>query len=66
MDTLLKNKMQQHFRPPQSVLSPLPFTNEVLNIIARHDANSFLDGYFGYHHISITLEDIYKITFVTN
>jgi hypothetical protein len=32
---------------------PLPFINEVLNTIARHDADSFLDGYFGYHQISI-------------
>jgi hypothetical protein len=44
----------------------LPFTNEVFNTIAGHDAYSFLDGYFGHHHISITLEDRYKTTFVTN
>jgi len=44
----------------------LPFANEVFNIIVGHDAYSFLDGYFGYHHISITLEDIYKTMFVTN
>jgi hypothetical protein len=24
---------------------PLPFTNEVLNIVTRYDAYSFLDGY---------------------
>jgi hypothetical protein len=28
---------------------PLPFTNEVLNIIVGHDVYSFLDGYFRYH-----------------
>jgi hypothetical protein len=44
----------------------LPFTNEVMNIVARHDVYSFLDGYFRYHQIFITLEDIYKTTFVTN
>jgi hypothetical protein len=27
---------------------PLPFIDHVLNTIARHDADSFLDGYFGY------------------
>jgi hypothetical protein len=28
---------------------PLPFTYEVLNIVACYEAHSFLDGYFGYH-----------------
>jgi hypothetical protein len=28
---------------------PLPFIDEVLNLVARRDAYSFLDGYFGYH-----------------
>jgi hypothetical protein len=27
----------------------LPFSNEVLNIVARYEAYSFLDGYLGYH-----------------
>jgi hypothetical protein len=39
-------------------------TNEVLNIVVGHDAYSFLDGYFGYHHISIVLENRYPTTFV--
>ncbi len=43
---------------------PLPFIDEVLNTIARHDLYSLLDGYFGYHWISITPIDIYKTTFV--
>jgi hypothetical protein len=43
---------------------PLPFTNEVLNTVVGHDVYSFLDGYFEYHHISITLENKYKTTFV--
>jgi hypothetical protein len=45
---------------------PLPFTNEVLNTIARYEAYSFLDGYSGYHQIFINVEDIYKITFTTD
>jgi len=28
---------------------PLPFTDEVLNIIVGYEAYSFLDGYLGYH-----------------
>ncbi len=44
---------------------PLPFTDEVLNIVARYEAYSFLDGYLGYQ-IFIVQEDMYKIAFVTN
>ncbi len=44
---------------------PLPFTNEILNTIARYEAYS-LNGYLGYHQISITLKDGYKIAFVTD
>jgi hypothetical protein len=43
---------------------PLPFTYEVLNTMARCEAYSFLDGYFRYHQISLTLEDRYKMVFV--
>jgi hypothetical protein len=43
---------------------PLSCINEVLNIVVGHDAYSFLDGYFGYHQITIALEDRYKIAFV--
>ncbi len=45
---------------------PLPFCDEVLNIVARYEACSFLDGYLRYHQIFKALEDIYKITFVIN
>jgi hypothetical protein len=45
---------------------PLPFIDEVLNTMAGCEAFSFLDGYFGYHYISIAQEDKYKIVFVTN
>ncbi len=45
---------------------PLPFSDKVLNIIVGYEAYSFLDGYLGYHQISITFEDIYKTTFITD
>jgi hypothetical protein len=41
----------------------LPFSNEVMNTIARYEEYSFLDGY---HHISVAPEDKYKTTFVTD
>jgi putative transposase len=43
---------------------PLPFTYEMLNIIAWHEAYFLFDGYLGYHQIFITPKDIYKTTFV--
>jgi hypothetical protein len=36
---------------------PLPFTDEVINIVAKHEVYTFLDGFFGYHQISIAPED---------
>jgi hypothetical protein len=45
---------------------PLPFIDEVINIVAKHEVYTFLDGFFGYHQISIALVDQYKTTFVTN
>ncbi len=45
---------------------PLQFSNEVLNIVAMYEAYSFLDGYLGYHHISITPKDKSRMAFVTN
>jgi hypothetical protein len=42
----------------------LPFTNDVINNIARHEVYSLLYGFYGYHQISITHKDEYKITFV--
>jgi hypothetical protein len=38
----------------------------VLNTLAGYEAYFFLDGYLGYHQISIVPKDKYKITFVTN
>ncbi len=43
---------------------PLPFFDEVLNIIVGYEAYSFLDGYLGYHQIYIAFKDRYKKTFV--
>jgi uncharacterized membrane protein YjdF len=42
----------------------LLFINEVINIVAGHEVYTFLDGFFGYHQISIPLEDQYKTTFL--
>jgi hypothetical protein len=42
---------------------PLPFSNEVMNTIARYEDYSFLDGY---HQISVAPKDKYKTTFVTD
>ncbi len=39
---------------------PLPFTNEVVNIMARCETYSNLDGYFGYHQFFIALKDNIK------
>jgi len=49
---------------PQKNPYLLPFIDDVLNIIEGHDTYSFLDGYFEYHKIFITLKDKYKTTFV--
>jgi hypothetical protein len=38
----------------------------MLNTIVGYEAYFFLNGYLGYLQIFITLEDIYKIAFVTN
>ncbi len=45
---------------------PIFLTDEVLNTLAGYEAYFFLDGYLGYHQISIVPKDKYKITFVTN
>ncbi len=37
----------------------------MLNIVVGCEAYSFLDGYLGYHQISIALKDKHKIKFVT-
>jgi hypothetical protein len=37
--------------------NPLPFIDEVINIVARHEVYTFLNGFSGYYQISITPED---------
>ncbi len=44
----------------------LPFTDKVINTIVRHKIYTFLDGFLGYHQISIAPEDQHKTTFVTD
>ena len=44
---------------------PSPFTNEVLENVGGQEQYSFTDGFTGYHHIKIALEDMYKTTFAT-
>jgi len=39
---------------------------EVLDMVARHEVYLFLYGFLGYHHITITLEDMYKTAFITD
>ncbi len=38
----------------------------MLNIVVGYEAYSLLDGYLGYHQISLDVEDILKNTFVIN
>jgi hypothetical protein len=38
-------------------LYPLPFTDEVINIVDRHKVYTFLDRFSRYHQISITPKD---------
>jgi len=45
---------------------PLSFIDEMLNIVIGYNAYSFLDGYLGYHQISIALKEKYKVAFVTD
>lgn len=56
-------KVECHY---QKDLYPLPFTKQVLNMVASHEVDSFLDGFCNYHKILIALKDRYKTTFITN
>ena len=42
---------------------PLPFVNQMMEIVAGHEFYCFLDGYSGYNQIEIALEDQEKTTF---
>jgi hypothetical protein len=42
------------------------FTIEIINVVVGHEVYTFLDGFYGYHQISIALKCQYKIAFVTD
>ena len=42
---------------------PLPFVDQMLERVARHEFYYFLDGYSGYNQIEIALKDYEKTTF---
>jgi hypothetical protein len=42
---------------------PLPFIDEMLERLAKHSSFCYLDGYSGYHQISIHPDDQSKTTF---
>ena len=44
---------------------PLPFTDSILNTVARHDCYSFLDGFRGYNQIRVHPNDQGKTAFFT-
>ena len=44
---------------------PTPFSDEVLNNVARNEAYSFTDGFLGYQQVRIVEEDKKKTTFTT-
>ena len=44
---------------------PLPFTDSVLDAVAKHEVYSFLDGFSGYNQIRIHSDDQQKTSFVT-
>jgi hypothetical protein len=41
----------------------LPFIDKVLNIVARYEAYSFLDGYLGYHQIVVASHSFVIVIF---
>lgn len=43
----------------------LPFQDEILNEVARHECYTVCDGYLGYFQIHIAEEDQKKTTFIT-
>ena len=42
---------------------PLPFVDKMLERVVGHELYYFLDGYSGYNHIEIVVEDQEKTTF---
>ncbi len=56
----------QNFNVATKNSYPLPFNEEVLDIVANHKVYSFLDGIFNYHQIIIAPKEKYKIVFIIN
>jgi hypothetical protein len=44
--------------------NPLPFLDSVLNLVAKHEMYSFMDGYSGYNQVTMVEEDKEKKTFI--
>ena len=44
---------------------PLPHIDMLVDSTARHSMLSFMDGFFGYNHIIMALEDMEKTSFIT-
>jgi len=44
---------------------PLPFSDQILDEVARHDGYSFIDGYNGYNQVQMTKNDQLKTNFTT-
>ena len=44
---------------------PLPFMDSMLDVVARHESYSFLDGFSGYNQVHMHPDDQEKTAFVT-
>ena len=44
----------------------LPHIDILVENMAQHKVFSFMDGFYGYHHIKMAPEDLEKITFITH
>jgi hypothetical protein len=47
-------------------LYPLPFTEEILDMVGGHEIYPFLDGFLGYHQIMIAPKNRFKYAFITD
>ena len=45
---------------------PLPYIDILVDNTTQHKVFSFMDGFSGYNHIKMALEDMEKTTFVTH
>ena len=44
---------------------PTPFIDQIIDVCARHEVFSFMDGFSRYNQIQIQKEDRYKTVFTT-